>query len=150
MDEAIAFLLRAMEENQIHARLAEEKRATIANTILILASSAIIALAFIGLNGRALPLTLLLVLLGAYGTIVTTKLYERSQFHILRARKLRARLDALYPNAQVEQLQKLAESEHLTNYRLFARLRLNTIWTDLYIALIMLGIVLSVLSAILR
>lgn len=150
MNETITFLLRAMEENQIHARLAEEKRAMIANIILILASSAIIALAFTGLNSKALPLTLLLVLLGAYGAIVTTKLYERSQFHILRARKLRARLDVLCPDAQVEQLQKLAESEHLTNYQVFAKLRLNTIWTAMYLTLIVLGAILSTLSATLR
>jgi hypothetical protein len=148
MNELTAFLLRAMEENQIHARQAEDKRAVLANIVLVLAFAAIGALTFTGLARRALPLTLLLVFLGIYGAITTTKLYERSQYHILRARKLRARLDELFPDAQVELLQKAAENEHQTCYRLFARLRLNTIWTAMYLVLILLGCVLSVLCMV--
>jgi hypothetical protein len=144
MDETITFLLRAMEENQIHARQAEDKRAVLANIILVLACAAVIAFAFIGLNRRALPLAVLLVVLALYGIIVTLKLYERSRYHILRARSLRARLDELCPDAHVEQLQKLAENEHLKSYPRLVNVRLNTIWLYFYLTLGILGAVLAI------
>src|SRR6266536_2491942 len=106
MNEVTAFLLRVLEENWIHARQSEDKRATIANVVLIITTALQITFTFVGLSRNALPLTLFQAFLGIYALLGTTKLYERSQFHILRARKLRARLDELYPDAQVEQLQK--------------------------------------------
>lgn len=144
MNETIAFLLRAMEENQIHARQAENKRVALANIILVIACAAVIAFTFIGLNKRAIPLAAPLVVLALHGIIVTLKLYERSQYHILRARSLRARLDELCPDAHVEQLQKLAETEHLKSYPRLVNIRLNAIWLCFYTFLLVLGVALAI------
>lgn len=146
MTETIAFLQQALEENWIHARQAEEKRAMLANVVLALASATLIALAFIGLGRKALLLTFLLLLLGVYGIVTTMKLYERSQYHIRRARKLRARLDELCPDALVEQTQKAAENEHQADYPWLMHIRLNSIWLGLYGTLILFGVILSILS----
>lgn len=82
----IEFLMRNLEENWILARQAEDKRAAIAYIVLILA---ILTPGAFLLTNR-LSLTLLLIPLGLYGLLSTANLYERSQYHILRARKLRA------------------------------------------------------------
>ena len=83
-------------------------------------------------GSQTLPLALWMLGIGIYGIVATLKLYERSQFHILRARKLRARLDILCPDAQEEELQHLAEKEHQRRYPLLMHIRLNTIWIGLH------------------
>jgi Ca2+/Na+ antiporter len=133
--DTVAFLMRNLEENWILARQAEDKRAMIALTVLILAT---LTLGAFFITGRAF-LTLLLILLGLYGLLTTAKLYERSQYHISRARKLRAQIDELCPDAHLELLYKSAEEEHQARYPRLMKLRLNTIWLCFYAVLIMLG-----------
>ncbi|SRR5579884_2830865 len=143
--DAVTFLLQAMEENYIHAKLSEEKRATIAHIVLILATLLQALLSFLGFHRTVLPLTITLILLGAYGVVSGLKLYERSHYHIARARKLRARLDELCPEAQVEPLQKMAEIEHQKQYPIFMKVRLNAIWLGLHSVVIILGCIYTVI-----
>lgn len=140
--DTVAFLMRNLEENWILARQAEDKRAIIALTILILAS---LTLGAFFITDRA-SLTLLLILSGLYGLFTTAKLYERSQYHILRARKIRAKLDELCPDAQLESLYKLAEEEHKSCYPWLMHIRLNAIWQCFYAVLIVLGSILLLRS----
>jgi Ca2+/Na+ antiporter len=114
----------------------------IANIVLILAC---FALGAFFITGRV-SFNVLLILLGAYGLLTTVKLYERSQYHILRARKLRARIDTLCPDAQMELLYKLAEKEHQTRYPRLVHIRLNAIWLGFYAILIVLGVVLALIN----
>jgi hypothetical protein len=145
MDNTNEFLLRSMIENWIHARQSEDKRATIANVILVVASAIQGMLVLVGLDKKALPLTITLIILGIYGALTSAKLYERSQFHILRARKLRDRLDELCPEAQVQLLQKVAEDEHKTHYPVLMNVRLNTIWLGLHTVVAILGVVYTII-----
>jgi len=135
-----------MEENWRLARQAEDKRATLAAISLIVISGLQSVFVFSGFNLKMLSLTLWMVSLGVYGIVATTKLYERSQFHILRARKLRARLDALCPDAQEEDLQHIAEKEHQQRYPLLSRVRLNSIWICFHSLIIVLGLFDTVVS----
>lgn len=148
MNEANEFLLRTIEENWTHARQAEEKRANIANLTILIFAAAQLELTLVGLNSKSLPLTILLVLLGIYGIATTAKLYERSQFHILRARKLRTHLDELCANAHVEMLQKDAENEHEKRYPRLIKLHLNTIWLLLHIVVLTIGIIYTLMIMI--
>lgn len=141
MDEAGAFLLRTLEENWIHARQSEEKRAMLANVVLLVITVIQTAMLFVGFTRNTFLLPLFQVLLGIYAIIATMKLYERSQFHILRARKLRARLDELYPDAQVEYLQNVAETEHRRQYPIWMKVRLNSIWSGLYVIVTILALI---------
>lgn len=138
----VTFLLRNLEENWILARQAEDKRAMIAHIVLILAT---LTLGAFFITGRAF-LTLLLIMLGLYGLLTTAKLYERSQYHIFRARKLRARLGELCPDAQLELLYKSAETEHQGRYPWLMKVRLNMIWLSFYTALVIAGIALLLRS----
>ena len=139
MSDSIPFLLRTLEENWILARQAEDKRAVIAHVNIIAITVASGILALVGFKKNALPLTFLLVILGIYGIFATAKLYERSQYHIQRARKLRAKLDKLYPDAQIEMLQKSAENEHRILYPRMMNVRLNIIWLSLHVLIAVLG-----------
>lgn len=140
MSETHELLFRTMEENWRLARQAEDKRAVIAALNLLVISGLQGILAFSNFDLKMLSLTLWMMSLGVYGIATTTKLYERSQFHILRARKLRARLDTLCPDAQEEDLQQLAEEEHQHHYPLLMRIHLNSIWICLHSLIIVLGL----------
>ncbi len=145
MSDTTAFLLRALEENWILARQAEDKRAVIAHVNIAAATVANGILALVGFKKNALPLTVLLAILGIYGIAATAKLYERSQYHIQRARKLRARLDELSSEAQVEMLQKSAENEHKVRYPRLMHVRLNTIWLSLHTLIAVLGVAYTII-----
>ncbi len=146
MVETYELLFRMMEENWLHARQAENKRAMIATVNLLVASAMNGIVAFTGLSQKILPLTLWMIVLGIYGIATSVKLYERSQFHILRARKLRTRLDELCPQAQVEELRRKAEDEHKAHYAFTMNVRLNTIWIGLHILIEVLGILYTIIS----
>jgi hypothetical protein len=140
-DETKEILLRVMEENWIHARQAEEKRFITANIIILAAVALQIVLVISGFTRKVLPLALSLAFLAIYGIATTSKLYERSQYHILRARKLRKRLDELCPDAQIQNLLSAAEEEHKKRYPRLINSRLNDIWLVLYAVIVLLGIV---------
>lgn len=140
------FLFRVMEENWLLARQAEDKRALIAMVNLLAASGANVVFVFTGFGLKVLPLTFWMIILGIYGIATSSKLYERSQYHFLRARKLRARLDDLYPDAQVEQLLKHAESEHKIHYAFMMKVRLNNIWRLLHALIAVSGFIYTVMS----
>ena len=140
MTETHELLFCTMKENWRLARQAEDKRAVIAALNLVVISGLQSVLVLSNLNLKTLPLALWMIGLGAYGIAATAKLYERSQFHIRRARKLRARLDALCPDAHAENLQQLAEEEHRRTYPLLMRIRLNSIWVGLHSLIIVLGL----------
>lgn len=149
MSEAQKLLFCTMEENWRLARQAEEKRATIAAVNLIVISGLQSVLVVYGLGLKTLPLALWMLGIGVYGIVATAKLYERSQFHILRARKLRARLDVLSPDAQEEELQRRAEEEHRKRYPLLIDIRLNALWIGLHCLIVALGLY-DTIASILR
>jgi len=136
-----------MEENWLHARQSEEKRATLAIAVLVIASASQITLAITGFSVKVLPLSLFLILLGIYAIVFCLKLYERQVFHTSRARKLRARLDELYPEAEAEQLLKAVEAEHNGRHP-FAHVRLHSLWLWLHALIVVLGLVETVLCLV--
>ena len=142
----IDFLVACMNEDRIRARDAEHKRAFIAHLSIavIVITSAVIA--FTGFHRNTVPLTTSLILIGIYGILASLKLYERSQYHDLRARKLRIRLDELHPGAQSEATQKEAEQEHKQSYPRLTQARLNYIWLSVHGVAILLGTYYTILS----
>jgi hypothetical protein len=95
-----------------------------------------------GFTKNAMPLTILLVLLGFYGIVTTAKLHERSRFHIKRARKFRDRLDMLCPDAHIKLLQQVADEEHQRQHPVLAkRVRLSSLWLALHIFIALLGFI---------
>jgi hypothetical protein len=146
MAEATEILVSLIEENWNHIRHSEDQRATITNLIVIVVSIIQGVLTQTGFTKNALPLTILLVLLGFYGLVTTAKLHERSRFHIKRARKFRDRLDTLCPDAQINLLQKLADEEHQSQHLILAKkVRLSSLWLALHIFIALLGTIYTVI-----
>ena len=133
-------LVNMIEENWNHVRHSEDQRATITNLIVIVVSIIQGVLTQTGFTKNALPLTILLVILGLYGVVTTAKLHERSRFHINRARKFRDRLDTLCPDAQISLLQQGADEEHQRQHPMLAKkIRLSSLWLALHGFIALLG-----------
>ena len=139
-----SFLLCNMQENWRLSRDAEEKRFLLATVNVFLATALQITIVLTGFHRQVVLVSCWLALIGIYGVVANLKLYERSQFHIARARKLRAKLDALYPDSELEQLFQLTEQEQKRTYPLLMNIRLNTIWTTLHILIAILGVIYSI------
>ena len=87
-------------------RHTENQRATSTN-LIILITSAIVGLAVQkGLGKGFLPLAILLILLGVYGSAMTLKLYERYNFLQTRLEHFYRHIDALHPNINFLELRK--------------------------------------------
>lgn len=142
--EMFSFLLCNMQENWRLSRDAEEKRFLLATVNVFLATALQITIVLTGFHRQVVLVSCWLALIGIYGVVANLKLYERSQFHIARARKLRAKLDALYPDSELEQLFQLTEQEQKRTYPLLMNIRLNTIWTTLHILIAILGVIYSI------
>ena len=94
-------------------------------------------------------MTLLLIILGLYGIVVTAKIYERTQMQVNRARKYRHRLDELVPDARLELLKKVADEEHFNRFPVMSKkIRLSRLWLALHGMIVLLGIVYSVIILI--
>ncbi len=149
MAETTDILVSMIEENWNHVRHSEDQRATITNLIVIVVSVIQGVLTQTGFTKNALPLTILLVLLGFYGMVTTAKLHERSRFHIKRARKFRDRLDTLCPDAQINLLQQVADEEHQRQHPILAKkVRLSRLWLALHIFIALLGIIYTIIILI--
>jgi hypothetical protein len=144
VSEMFSFLLCNMQENWRLSREAEAKRFWLATVNVFLATVLQVTIVLIGFHRQVVLVSCWLALIGIYGVVANLKLYERSQFHIARARKLRAKLDALYPDSELEQLFQLTEQEQKRTYPLFMNIRLNTIWTALHTLIAILGVIYSI------
>jgi hypothetical protein len=142
--ERFSFFLCNMQENWRLSREAEEKRFKLSTVNAFLATMLQITIVFAGFHRQIVFLSGFLALIGMYGVVANLKLYERSQFHIARARKLRAKLDALYADGELEQIFQNAEQEQKRAYPLLMNVRLNTIWTILHALIALLGVIYSI------
>lgn len=146
MAETTDFLLAEIQESWAQARQSEDQRAAISNLVVVIASVIHGILTQTGFTKSALPLTLLLMLLGVYGIIASAKLYERHQFHIRRSQKLRLRLDELHPDAYVRKTLDEANKEHWSKYPVLSqRIRLHVVWLALHSLIATLGIIYTII-----
>jgi hypothetical protein len=136
------------QEHCTHVRHHETQRATVAASILAIASALIGLVTFDkAIVATDLPLTTLLIFLGAFGALFSSKQYERASMHTERARHYRDAIDATFEGKPLKRLKEAADEEHSNNFPNLERLRLNKFWLGLYTLLSVIGLVLSVIAA---
>src|SRR5579875_869627 len=129
MEEASTFMLQILAEERTQARQSEDQRSTSTGIIVVIAAAIQGALTQTGFTHSAIPLTITLVCLGIFGAISSVKLYERYQYHINRAKKLRLKIEEFYPQTCIQSVLDSADNEHMTNYPLLSqRIRVHHLW----------------------
>ncbi|SCX87653.1 hypothetical protein [Nitrosospira sp. Nsp13] len=140
-------LWKMYQEHCVQGRHHETQRSTVASTLIAIAGVAIGFITYDGnLSYQDLPLTLFLLLLGAFGAIFSAKQYERFSLHMTRARKHRDALDALLPQSPLKRLKTTADSEHNIAFPKLKTLRLHQFWLWLYLLIAVLGVLLSFIA----
>jgi hypothetical protein len=139
-------VLRLIEENWTESRHLEEQRSSLTNLIVVIAAAVSGVSTQTGLTRNILPLSLLLVVLGAYGIIASSKLHERLDLHICRARYLRQHLDQMCPGIDILRLKQLADLDNQQRHPWATSLGVNTVWISLHILIAGLGVAYTLFS----
>jgi uncharacterized membrane protein len=146
VNDETEILITFIQQEWAQSRQAEDHRATITNWVITLTAAIVGFVVDKGLTRQTLPLTVMLIVLGAYGMLASMKLYERHLFNVARMREFRKRVDTLNPNAQLLQLLNDARKKHSDEHPRLMRLRFHTIWNWFHFLIILLGIVLTVIA----
>ena len=145
--EDAEILLRVMTEYKTQSRQTEDQRAAITGFVVLIASAIQGALTQTGFHKNALPLTLMLIVLGLFGSLATLKLHEKSRLFDKYSNRIIKRLEELYPNTQVGKVLDSVYIEH-TKRKIVAlfntRIRTFSIWLGLDILITILGVIYTI------
>jgi hypothetical protein len=144
MDGDSDVLLKLYEESWSSIRHYEEQRAKITNFVIVVASVAAGFVVQQKLTIYMFPIAILVVILGVYGALVGSKLYERTQACVAYADTYFTRLSELHPNIGMVQLSNKARAEHKLGFPLMSRIHLHHLWFVLNILIALTGVVLAV------
>ncbi len=145
MTDDTQVLLKLSEQQWDYLRQAEDQRAQITNMILLIASIVIGFIAQKGLSFDVLPMTILLIALGAYGAIASEKLYERWGFFRERIDMIERKLDALHPGIEITKLWQEANALNNQQFPRLNKLRLHHLWLVLHLGIALAGLILTLL-----
>ena len=145
MKEKTELLWRFYQEHCAWERHHEAQRSSATNLILVIAA-AVLSVVTINksIDMSDLPLTIFLVVLGLFGSILSLKQYERFARHQTLAGSYRGAIDQEIPEARILVLRSEAERGHTHDYRGIQGWRLHWLWIGIHLAVALAGIVLSV------
>jgi hypothetical protein len=142
MTETTEILVHIMEQQLSQAKQSEDQRANITNTIVLIAAAIQGGLTQTGFTKNALPLTIILIVIGVFGIVATVKLYERFRYHYEVTRQVRQKLETLVPDTAIRACMDAAWQEHKKKHPVTAtKIRLYAIWSALHILIVVLGII---------
>lgn len=134
-------------ENCTQARHHEVQRSAVASAFIAVAGAIIGIVTFDrGLTRLDLPLTLFLIMLGAFGAVFSAKQYERTQLHTRRARGYRDAYDALLFGSPLKCIKREADKANAEKFPKLSALRLNKFWMAINLANSVLGVFLTIVA----
>ena len=145
MNETAQVLWNMFDNETQQALRHEEQRVQVTNLIIAM-DVGIIGLVSLdkAINKSDLPLILIILALGLFGTLFTAKHYERFALHTRRASYYRKALESIIPERKLKELKDKADTETRKSYRVLNRIRLHYLWYGLNIFILGLGITLFI------
>ncbi|NER84836.1 MAG: hypothetical protein F6K42_36030 [Leptolyngbya sp. SIO1D8] len=137
-------LLKFYEEDWQQARQAEDQRTAITNITLIIVPALVGFISQTGFSISALPLTLLLIVLGIYGAVTSQKLYERHCYFSDRSGFWREKINELHPKLEINQIRNNARSKHTKRFKYLEKIRLYSLWLALHLLVALIGLILTI------
>jgi hypothetical protein len=117
----------------------------------ILISSVIIGyIAQQKLEFALIPISSILIFLGIYGVVFTSKLYERHRFAQSRIDHWTKQIDKLQPKSNLLKLRAVADKEHASQFPRMSKVRLNRLWMMLHAFIMLVGIGITVLILVMN
>ncbi|GER90664.1 hypothetical protein KDW_48260 [Dictyobacter vulcani] len=146
MSETTDILINVADQEFAQAKQSEDQRANITGLVVVVASAIQGGLTQTGMTRNALPLTIMLIVIGAFGMVASIKLYERARRHIRLKFFIRKRLEELYPETQLQNLLDLTRKEQQADFPIMRNIRLWSIWIILNGMVSVLGIVYTIIA----
>lgn len=137
-------------EHREEFRQSENQRAVLTNFVLVIAagpSGLVIQQSF---RLRTLPLSVLIIVIGLYGALAVAKYHERATYHLLQARALTHALVTSGTLPDYDAVLEETRQEHYQHYPRLHRLRLHWLWTGLHLAIAAYGVVLVILTFLIK
>lgn len=148
MSETTDILINVADQEFAQAKQSEDQRANITGLLVVVASAIQGGLTQTGLTKNALPLTIMLIVLGAFGMVASIKLYERAKRHIRLKFFVRNRLEELYPDTQLQALLDLTRKEQQAKFPIVRGIKLWSLWVLLNGIISILGIIYTIIAAL--
>ncbi len=137
-------VLAYWSEHRQQLRQSEGQRAVLTNYVLVIASALTGFIVQQKLALAALPVAILILILGAYGAITVAKYHERAEYHLTQARALTKTLTDLGVLPEDTALLDVYRQRHYDKYPRLYRIRLHMLWTGLHSAIAVGGFALII------
>ena len=134
-------------EQREQLRQSENQRSVLTNYVLTIAAAVSGFVIQQHFRVQTLPLSILVVLTGAYGALGAAKYHEPASCHLSQAR---GRTQVLVQSGGLGDTAGVFEGLRLDDYRRsprLSRLRLHWLWTGLHLGMAVYGLVLVILTA---
>lgn len=139
-------LVELIKSNLDEIRHTENHRANITNIILIIVGGVLALLSNDKLDNQTLYVSVFLIFLGLFGVFVTRKLYERQKWYMGRVSDLYGRIDLLDKELKIQELYHNHELRHKRENKFYSKVRMNTLWTAVFLFVVVLGVILLIVS----
>jgi hypothetical protein len=139
-DKRINILLNTINMYWNQSIQNENQRAAFTNYLIILIGALqgyIIQRQF---DKFSILLSVLMIILGVFGALITAKYYERFRDQISRANILMEKLKEIEPTIDLNELEYKARQRHKKNFPYLIKIRLNWLWLFFYFLLIGMGV----------
>ena len=140
MSPEAELLSSEIERQWGQARQSEDQRAALSNFIVVIAVAAQGFIVEKDFPKKAMALAVGLLVLGLFGAVALAKYYERFRLSMCRVGRLRERLDLVYPDLRLDEIEKVADAKHNGRYSVLSKVRLNIVWRVMMICIAGLGI----------
>ena len=146
MSETTDILINAADREFGQAKQSEDQRANITGLVVVVASAIQGGLTQTGINKNALPLTIMLIVLGIFGVLASMKLYERARRHLRLGFLIRQKLEELHPDTQLSALLEVTRKEQQEEFPVLRNVRLYMLWMALHSLIAILGVIYTVIA----
>jgi hypothetical protein len=145
MADKVDVLLELYKEHCNWERHHESQRSSVSSILIAIAAGIIGIVTFDGhLNIFDIPLTVLLIVLGCFGSLFSAKQYNSFSLHQQRANKIRDALNTFVPDANILILRKEADIMTKNNFPIITRMRLYHFWNTVPVLIVIIGIILTI------
>jgi hypothetical protein len=137
-------LLEYWKEQRAHARHTESQRAILTNLILLIAAAGLGFISQQRFRETSLVVSMLLILLGVFGVIITWKYYERYNIHIEQAIEFSKRIAVLIPGCDHEEILAPVRARNAERVGKLKVIRLYRLWMALHFLIVLVGCTLTI------
>lgn len=134
-------LITFYKEHSLWSRHQEAQRSTVGNLIITISAILISVITYDKtVDMSDLPSVFLIILLGVFGALFSYKYYERFIFHDNRIEQYKLRIEKLFPEINLHEMDELAYNKTVSKFNFLQKYRLHFFWIFFHLLVALGGI----------